>query len=125
MTAWTSEELDTVGTAEELEIASRRPDGTLRRPVTIWAIRHGDDLYVRSVKGREGAWFRALRRGGEGHIVAGRVDRDVSVGEADADLADALDAVYREKYRRYAGAVLNSVISTEARSATLKLVPNP
>jgi hypothetical protein len=41
-----------IGRAEELEIASARRDGTLRQPVTIWVVRHGDDLYVRSVNGR-------------------------------------------------------------------------
>ena len=125
MTAWTDAELDAVEAAEELEIASRRADGTLRKPVTIWMVRHGGDLYVRSVKGRAGGWFRGLFRHGAGHIVAGGVERDVRVMEADEHLADALDARYREKYRRYAGAVLDSIVSADARSAALKLVPHP
>jgi len=48
MTAWTNDELDRIGGVEELEIASARRDGTLRQPMTIWVVRHGDDLYVRS-----------------------------------------------------------------------------
>lgn len=36
MTAWTAEELDRVGTAQELEIAPLRADGTPRRRVPIW-----------------------------------------------------------------------------------------
>ena len=52
MTKWTSEELTKIGTAEELRIASLRRDGTLRNPVTIWVVRLGDDLYVRSANGR-------------------------------------------------------------------------
>lgn len=48
MTAWASDELDRVAAADELELATRRSDGTLRKPVTIWVVRHGDDLYVRS-----------------------------------------------------------------------------
>jgi hypothetical protein len=51
MTTWTSDELTKIGTADELEIASLRRDGTLRNSVTIWVVRHGDDLYVRSVNG--------------------------------------------------------------------------
>jgi hypothetical protein len=35
VTAWTSEELDRIGAAQELEVAARRADGTLRQPVTI------------------------------------------------------------------------------------------
>ena len=36
MTAWTNDELDKIAAAEELEIASLRRDGTLRKAVTIW-----------------------------------------------------------------------------------------
>ena len=61
MTPWTSDELATIGSAEELRIASRRPDGTLRKPVTVWVVRHADDLYVRSVYGRGASWFRGAR----------------------------------------------------------------
>jgi hypothetical protein len=57
--AWTAEELARIGAAEELEIAPRRRDGTLRRAVPIWVVRVGDDLYVRSWRGSHGAWFRA------------------------------------------------------------------
>ena len=52
MATWTSDELTKIGAADELQIATLRRDGTLRKPVTVWAVRHGDDLYVRSVNGR-------------------------------------------------------------------------
>ena len=55
MTAWTKEELSAIGAADELEIASLLRDGTLTDPVTIWVVRHGEDLYVRPVNGRTGA----------------------------------------------------------------------
>ena len=58
MTAWTNDELTKIGFAEELQIASLRSDGTLRKPVTIWVVRLGDELYVRSVNGRTAGWFR-------------------------------------------------------------------
>lgn len=61
MTTWTTDERTRIGIAEELEIASRRADGTLRKSVTIWVIRHGDDLYVRSVNGRASAWFSGVQ----------------------------------------------------------------
>ncbi len=35
MSRWTSDELNKIGEAEELEIASVRRDGTQRKPVTI------------------------------------------------------------------------------------------
>ncbi len=45
MTAWRSDELSSIEGADELDLASVRRDGTLRNPVTIWVVRHGDDLY--------------------------------------------------------------------------------
>jgi hypothetical protein len=126
MTTWTSEELNKIGKAEELQIASLRRDGTLRKPVTIWVIRLGDDLYVRSVNGRNSAWFRGVQTRHEGHIRAGSVDKDVAfVEEADPDLNNQIDAAYRTKYRRYAASILNTTVTPEARSATIKLVPRP
>src|SRR5437867_9924053 len=101
MTTWTSDELDKIAVAEELEIASLRRDGTLRRQVTIWVVRHGDDLYVRSAYGRTSTWFRDTQDCHEGHIHAGGVDKDVRFVEAD-DFNDEIDAAYRRKYRRYA-----------------------
>jgi hypothetical protein len=59
MSAWTNDELTRIGSADELELASARPDGTLRSPRTVWVVRVGDDLYVRSMNGRGGGWFPA------------------------------------------------------------------
>jgi hypothetical protein len=122
MTAWTSDELNKIGRAEELKITSLRRDGTLRNPVTIWVVRYGDDLYVRSVNGRTGAWFRGVQVRHEGRIRAGGVDKDVTFVETD-DINDEIDAAYRTKYRRYAASIVNTIVSPKARAATIKLVP--
>jgi hypothetical protein len=123
MSVWTSEELNKIGTAEELEIASLRHDGTLRKPVTIWVVRVGDDLYVRSVYGRNSGWFRGTQVCQEGHISAGGVEKDVTfVEENDPDINEQIDDAYRTKYRRYAARIINSTLSPEAQAATLKLV---
>jgi NAD(P)-dependent dehydrogenase (short-subunit alcohol dehydrogenase family) len=50
-TTWTSDELSRIEAAQELEIAPLRRDGTLRKPVPIWVVRVGDDLYVRAAYG--------------------------------------------------------------------------
>jgi hypothetical protein len=71
MATWTNDELDKIAGADELRIASRRRDGTLNSPRIIWVVRYGDDLYVRSVNGRDSAWFRGSQVRREGHIQAG------------------------------------------------------
>jgi hypothetical protein len=123
MTGWTSQELNRVGTAEELEIAFLRGDGTLGRPRTIWVVPHEDGLYVRSVNGPTSAWFRGAQVRHQGHISAGGIDKDVTFADADPDLNDALDVAYRDKYRRYSTATLDRITSPEARSTTIQLVP--
>ena len=123
MTAWTSDELNKIGKAEELRIASLRADGTLRKPVIIWVVRLDDDLYVRSVNGRTSAWFRGVQTRHEGHIRAGGVDKDVTfVEEPDSNINDQIDAAYATKYRRYAS-IISSINSSTARAASIKLVP--
>ena len=124
MTTWTSDELNKIGRAEELQIATLRSDSTLRNPVTIWVVRVGDDLYVRSVNGRTSAWFRGVQTRYEGHIRAGGVDKDVTfVEEPDSNLNDQIDTAYATKYRRYAASIISHINGSEARAATIKLVP--
>jgi len=123
MTAWTMDELTKVGNTEEVQIASLRRDGTLRKPVTVWVVPYGDNLYVRSVNGPSAAWFRGTQERHEGRIRAGGVEKDVTFTAADHDIDDDIDGAYRTKYRRYAGRILNSVLTPQARSTTLKLVP--
>jgi len=123
MTTWTSDELDKIAVAEELEIASLRRDGTLRKPVTIWVVRHGDDLCVRSAYGRTSSWFRGTQDRHEGQIRAGGVEKDVTFVNADPDINDQIDTAYRTKYRRYAARFVTPIVSPEARAATIKLVP--
>ena len=124
MTAWTSNELIRIGTADELQIASLRRDGTLRSPVTIWVVRIGGDLYIRAVKGRTGPWFRGAQTRHEGHIQSGGVEKDVTfVEETDPKILDQIDAAYREKYRRYPKEYVDACVTSAARAATLKLAP--
>ena len=125
MTEWTRDELNKIGTAEELKIASLRRDGTLRKPTTIWVVRVGDDLYIRSAYGPTSAWFRGVQVRHEGRIRAGGVEKDVSFGDAGAEpnLNDQIDTAYRTKYRRYEETYVKPVVSPEVRSTTIKLVP--
>lgn len=123
MTSWTSDELNRIGKAEELEIAPLRRDGTLRNVVPIWVVRVNNDLYVRSYKGQGGAWFRAAQASHAGHIRAGGVEKEATFeAETDPGVNDQIDAAYRTKYGRYPQYVA-PMVTPETRSTTLKLVP--
>lgn len=122
MPGWTNEELDAIGAAEELDLASVRRDGSLRSPVIMWVVRDGDDVYVRSVNGRGSSWFRGALNRHEAHIRAGGIERYVSLVETDA-ANDPIDAAYHAKYDRRYASIVPSIVAPEARAATLKLVP--
>src|SRR4051794_23683721 len=123
MTAWTSDELDKIGAAEEVQLSSRRPDGTLRPYVTMWVVRVGDDLYVRSAHGSNNPWYRRARASGAGRIRASGLERDVMFAEGAPGVHAAIDAAYHAKYDRYGPRIVGSVVGPEAEAVTLKLVP--
>ena len=125
MAGWKSDELARIGGAEEVELEVLGSAGKLRPPVTVWLVHSGDDLYVRSaVRGRNAAWFRAAQESHEGRVSGGALKRDVRFEEADPSVNDKVDAAYRSKYRKYAGRILNSCLTPEARSTTLRIVPS-
>ncbi|GAA4985529.1 hypothetical protein HD597_004157 [Nonomuraea thailandensis] len=123
MTTWTADELERISTADELDIAPQRRDGSLRKPTTIWVVRDGDNLFVRSWRGSDGMWFRTADSSRAGRVSAGGVTRDVTFAEeADPAVNDRIDAAYRSKYGHYSGYVEPMVANT-ARATTLKLLP--
>jgi hypothetical protein len=91
--------------------------------VTIWVVRRGDDLYVRSAYGRGSKWFTHLQERHEGHVRAGGVEKDVRFVEPDEDVDDAIDEAYRTKYRRYDASIVDPMVTPEVRATTLRLVP--
>ncbi len=125
MATWPRDELERIGAAEELGLASRRPDGSLRPYVTMWVVRAGDDLYVRSAYGPDNPWYRRATASGTGRIRAGGIERDVSFTEAAPDVQGDIDAAYRAKYDRYGPRIVGSVTGPGAHGLTVRLVPQP
>ena len=123
MTSWTEDELDRIGAAEELQLASLRGDGTPRPYVTMWVVRDGDDLYVRSAYGPDNSWFRRAKASGAGRIRAGGLERDVTFAEPAPGAHAAIDAAYHVKYDRYGPGIVGSVVGPDAEAVTIKLVP--
>lgn len=123
MTAWTADELTRIGRADELRLASTRPDGTLRPYVTMWVVRAGDDLYVRSAYGPDNPWYRRAVASRAGRISAGGLERDVTFVDAAPDVHEDVDAAYHAKYDRYGPRIVGSVVGPAVRDVTLRLVP--
>ena len=86
-------------------------------------VRVGDDLYVRSWRGRGGGWFRHALQRHEGRIRAGGIERDVMFEELDDADHRAIDDAYRNKYAQYASTYVEPMVGPTATAATLRLVP--
>ena len=120
---WPPAELDRIDRAEELQVASLRPDGTVRPSVTIWGVRVGDEVFVRSAYGTANPWFRRAVAAGTGRVRAGGVERQVRFEIADTADHSAIDAAYHAKYDRYGASIVETVVSPEAIRATLRVLP--
>ena len=122
MSPWTAAELERLDRPDELQVSSHRPDGSLRPFVTVWFVRAGDALYVRSAYGPANGWFRRAQASGTGRIRAGGIEKDVTFVAPDASEHDAIDAAYHRKYDRYPG-IVGSVVGPNVWDVTLRLEP--
>ena len=123
MTNWTSDDLTTIGDAQELHLSSLRADDTLRPPVTIWVVRVGDDLFVRSGYGRANPWFRRAQIRYAGSITADGITRDVVFEEADSSVDATVTAAYHAKYDRFGSSNVDPMVAAGAVAATLRILP--
>ncbi len=123
MSEWSAGQLDRIARAEELQIASRRSDGTLRPFVTIWVVRVDDALYVRSAYGATNPWFRRALASGTGRIRAGGIEQDVTFADAASDVHPDIDAAYHAKYDRHGPQIVGTVVGPGVVETTIRLVP--
>jgi hypothetical protein len=126
MAGWTQNELDKIGAAEELQLITFKKGGTPQPPVVIWVVRVGDNLYIRSWRGRSGVWFQQIQGRPEGRIEAGGVTKDVRLEDASSDevLNNEIDLAYQSKYHIYSTTYVPPMITPPARTTTLKLLPS-
>jgi hypothetical protein len=126
VSAWSQDDLDRLGDAGEVEVSSVRRDGSLSRTRTVWIVRVGDQLYLRSVNGPDGAWYRLTRASHQGRIEARGVVRDVTWVDVDAagqpDVDPAVDAEYARKYQGAKSAIAH-ITSPLARATTMRVGP--
>ena len=124
MERFTPSELQAIDGVDELQISSLRINGTMRPFVTIWGVREGDDIYVRSAYGASNGWFRRAVASGHGEVRAGGVVRRVAFDRAvDEATQERIDAAYHRKYDRYGPRIVGTVVGPNVREVTLRLRP--
>ena len=125
-TDWTPDDLRRIGAAEELRIAVRRADGTLRRWVPIWAVCVDDGVFVRTWYRRTTGWFGQVLGTGRAGIEVPGLRADVTVADVGAGpdrLRTGIDAAYRTKYGHYGTSTVDRMVADAAAATTLQLRP--
>jgi hypothetical protein len=122
VSAWTGEELQRIAGAEELRLASRCQDGSLRPFTTMWVVRVANDLFVRSAGGPRRRWYRHALASGAGRIQAGGAEADVGFAAAAPETSQEIDSAYHAKYGRYGPAIVGHVTGPAAHAVTIRLI---
>lgn len=121
MPDWTPHVVHALESTQEVHLATRRRDGTLRSPRIIWVVTTGHRVFIRSTNGRDAAWFRAVLATGAGQIQARGTAYDVTFTEThDEDDLSAADTAYRRKYGHYAS-IVDHLAEAGPRAATLEV----
>src|SRR3954453_4996169 len=120
MTTWDLDGLAAIDAEGEMTVAAHRPDGTLRTPRIVWHVVVDDRLWIRSVRGASGDWYRGVRSTGTGRIESCGATTDVTFTPDDCG-DDAIDQAYRYKYGQ--GSAVRAITSAEARATTLRVEP--
>ena len=118
MADWSPTELAAIDGHDELRIAAHRPDGTLRTPRIVWHVVVDGALYVRSVRGVAGAWYRGVQRTGTGVVDVAGARSEVTLTRDDTH-DDAIDRAYRAKYGT--GPAVDAITHPDARETTLRV----
>jgi hypothetical protein len=79
MAAWSEAELERIRDAEELEITSRRANGSLRGWLPIWVVTAGGQVFVRTWHRRTTGWFGDVVDSHRGRVRVPGLEADVIV----------------------------------------------
>ena len=109
---------------KEVRIETRRDAGSPEHRTIIWVVVLEGEVFVRSVRGQKGRWYREISSNPEGALHAG--ERRIRVRAAPATDTHAVDAVseaFRSKYEKSAPASTAAMLRPEVLPTTLKLSP--
>jgi hypothetical protein len=109
---------------EEVRIETRRDEEAPEHRTIIWVVVTGGEVFVRSVRGPKGRWYREISSHPEGALHAG--DTRIPVRAASATEESTVEAVseaIRSKYEQSAPGPTAAMLRPETLPTTLRLSP--
>jgi hypothetical protein len=113
---------DDIDSANEVDIETSEGDDAPVHRTTIWAVVEGGDVFVRSLRGTRGRWYRELMASGDGVVHAGGDSYPVRAVQADdADSIERTSEGFRRKYPQSRS--LDSMLVDDILETTVRLEP--
>jgi hypothetical protein len=120
-----AETLRLLDETDEVYIETRRDGDSPVHRTIIWAVVVGGEVFVRSVRGRRGRWYREILSNPEGalHVEDNRILIRAAVA-TDGTTVDAVSDAIRSKYQESWPGPTAAMVRTEVLPTTLKLSPS-
>jgi hypothetical protein len=118
MSSFDAATLATLSTKQEIGIrTTRTPD----KPVTIWVVVIGDEVFIRSFQAAKGRWYQSVAADGLATLDIDGQQIPVRATPADAAAIDRVSAAFLAKYQPSPYA--KEMVRPETLPTTLRLEP--
>ncbi|HZC84195.1 MAG TPA: DUF2255 family protein [Rubrobacter sp.] len=109
---------------KEVRIETRLDGDSPEHRTIIWVVVVEGEVFVRSVRGRRGRWYREISSNPEGalHLEDDRIPVRAASATEGATV-DAVSAAFRSKYQQSSPASTEAMVRPETLPTTLKLSP--
>jgi hypothetical protein len=120
--SFSGEDLAAIDAAEEVRIETQAPGGDVHRTI-IWVMVDDGEVFVRSVNGEDGRWYREAKANPAVAIhVDGKRLPATAIAADDPDSIERVSAALEVKYANH-GASLRSMLQAHNSATTLRLEP--
>jgi hypothetical protein len=122
--SFASDTLQLIDETREVRIKTCRDEDAPVHRTTIWVVTVDGTVFVRSVRGREGRWYREVSENPAAALHVGH-DRIAvrAVPVTDEAKIRAVSEAYREKYGRTSPGSTRAMVQPETLPTTLRLEP--
>jgi hypothetical protein len=119
-----AETLRLLDETKEARIETRRDGDSPEHRTIIWVVVVEGEVFVRSVRGPRGRWYREISSHQEGalHVQDDRIAMQAAPA-TDRPTVDAVSAAFRSKYQKSSPASTEAMLRPETLPTTLKLSP--